>query len=178
MPKHVPVQMSHLAQSFRFEGGHDGYVRQAGLTHARSLELSLDGRELKGEDFLVALDTSAKKRFDKAMDAVKLSGIPFDIRFHLHPDVDVALDMGGRAVSLALRSSEIWVFRFLGAGDLTLQPSVYLEKGRLRPRATKQVVLSGRAMEYATRVRWSLAKAQDTALAVRDLVQEEVDATV
>ena len=52
------------------------------------------------------------------------------------------------------------------------------EKGRLRPRATKQVVLSGRAMQYATRVRWSLAKAQETAIAVRDLVRDEADLTV
>jgi hypothetical protein len=28
-------------------------------------------------------------------------------------------------------------------------------------------------MEYATRVRWSLAKAQETAVAVRDLVQDD-----
>ncbi|CAN0098690.1 unnamed protein product, partial [Chrysoparadoxa australica] len=143
----------------RFEGGHDGYVTVQGLTHARSLELSLDGRELKGEDYLVALDAPSKKRFDRAMDAMKLAGLPFEIRFHLHPEVDVALDMGGTAVSMALRSGEIWVFRFDGAADISLEPSVYLEKGRLQPRATKQVVLSGRAMQYATRVRWSLAKA-------------------
>lgn len=74
---------------------------------------------------------------------------------------------------MALRSGEIWVFRFEGRCDLALEPSVYLEKGRLRPRATKQIVLSARAMEYATRVRWSLAKAQETAVAVRDLVQDD-----
>ncbi len=176
-PRHVPVQMSHLPDSLRFEGGHDGYVTVQGLTHARSLELSLDGRSLKGEDYLVALDAPSKKRFDRAMDSMKLAGLPFEIRFHLHPEVDVALDMGGTAVSMALRSGEIWVFRFDGAVDMTLDPSVYLEKGRLQPRATKQVVLSGRAMQYATRVRWSLAKAQETALAVRDLARDEVDET-
>ncbi|MGR3579029.1 MAG: heparinase II/III family protein [Sagittula sp.] len=174
-PKHVPIQMTHLAESLRFEGGHDGYVAVQGLTHARSLELSLDGRSLRGEDYLVALDGPAKKRFDKAMDAVKLGGLPYEIRFHLHPEVDVTVDMGGNAVSMALRSGEIWVLRFDGGVDLTLEPSVYLEKGRLRPRATKQVVLSGRAMQYATRVRWSLAKAQETALAVRDLAQDPTD---
>ena len=176
-PRHVPIQMSHLPESLRFEGGHDGYVTVQGLTHARSLELSLDGRSLRGEDYLVALDASSKKRFDRAMDAMKLAGLPFEIRFHVHPEVDVALDMGGTAVSMALRSGEIWVFQFEGAVDLSLDPSVYLEKGRLRPRATKQIVLSGRAMQYATRIRWSLAKAQETALAVRDLFREEVDET-
>lgn len=177
-PHEVPIHMAHLAESLRFEGGHDGYVDVQGLTHARSLELSLDGRSLRGEDYLVALDDKAKRRFDRAMDAVKLAGLPFEIRFHLHPDVDVAVDMGGSAVSMALRSGEIWVFRFDGAVDLALEASVYLEKGRLRPRATKQVVLSGKAMQYATRVRWSLAKAQDTAIALRDLYRDEVDTTV
>jgi hypothetical protein len=33
-------------------------------------------------------------------------------------------------------------------------------------------------MQYATRVRWSLAKAQDTALAVRDFAMDEPDTTV
>jgi restriction endonuclease Mrr len=56
-----------------------------------------------------------------------------------------------------------------------LDPSVYLEYGRLKPRATKQIVLSGRAIEYATRIRWSLSKAQDTAIAVRDLKQNDPD---
>ncbi|KUF12742.1 heparinase II/III family protein [Pseudoponticoccus marisrubri] len=177
-PRHVPIQMTHLSQSLRFEGGHDGYVTVQGLTHARSLELSLDGRELKGEDYLVALDAAGKKRFDKAMDTVKLAGLPFQIRFHIHPEVDVELDMGGQAVSMAQRSGEIWVFRFDGAVELEIEPSVYLEKGRLRPRATKQVVLTGRAMQYATRVRWSLAKAQETALAIRDLARDEADLTV
>ena len=177
-PKDVPIHMAHLAEALRFEGGHDGYVALQGLTHARSLELSLDGRSLRGEDYLVALDDRAKRRFDKAMDAVKLQGLPFEIRFHLHPDVDVAVDMGGTAVSMALKSGEIWVFRFDGKVELTLDASVYLEKGRLRPRATRQVVLSGRAMQYATRVRWSLAKAQETAIAVRDLHRDEADLTV
>ncbi|MBP0481578.1 heparinase II/III family protein [Sagittula salina] len=175
-PKDVPIHMAHLTESLRFEGGHDGYVREQGLTHARSLELTLDGRSLRGEDYLVTLDDKAKRRFDAAMDAVKLAGLPFEIRFHLHPDVDVAVDMGGTAVSMALRSGEIWIFRYESGVEMTLEASVYLEKGRLRPRASTQVVLSGRAMQYATRVRWSLAKAQDTALAVRDLYREEPDA--
>ncbi|WP_425099244.1 heparinase II/III family protein [Tropicibacter sp. S64] len=172
-PRHVPVQMDHLETGFRLEAGHDGYVGLQGLTHARSIELSLDGRQIKGEDYLVALDGAANKRFDKALDGVKLAGLPYDIRFHLHPEVDVALDMGGNAVSLALRSGEIWVFRFSGRAEMDIEPSVYLEKGRMRPRATKQIVLSGRAMDYATRIRWSLAKAQETATAVRDYARDD-----
>ncbi|TNF57594.1 MAG: heparinase, partial [Rhodobacteraceae bacterium] len=62
-----------------------------------------------------------------------------------------------------------------GIATLSLEPSVFLEKGRLKPRATKQIVLSGKANAYATRIRWSLAKAQDTAIGVRDLARDELE---
>ncbi|WP_281973772.1 heparinase II/III family protein [Ruegeria faecimaris] len=172
-PKDVPVEFEDAFEGTRFMAGHDGYTKVFGLTHARTFELRFDGRELTGEDILLTTSDRAKRQFDKALDASSLTGIGFDIRFHLHPDVDAAIDLGGAAVSMALKSGEIWVFRHDGVGKLSIEPSVYLEKGRLKPRATKQIVLSGRAMEYATRIRWTLSKAQDTAFAVRDLHRDE-----
>ena len=74
---------------------------------------------------------------------------------------------------LVLKSGEIWIFRHDGTAKLTLEPSVYLEKARIKPRATKQVVLSSRAIRYATRVRWTLAKAQDTPSHLRDLERDD-----
>ncbi|MBN2905323.1 MAG: heparinase II/III family protein [Rhodobacteraceae bacterium] len=154
---------------------HDGYARTHGLTHVRRLQLAYDGRALSGEDTLAAFTDEERAVFDTAMDRVKLQGIGFAIRFHLHPDVDAALDMGGQAVSLALKSGEIWVFRHNAEADLRLERSVYLEKGRLKPRATKQIVLSARVMDYASLITWTLAKAQDTPRALRDLEDEDAD---
>jgi uncharacterized heparinase superfamily protein len=176
-PKHVPIEVSHAPDGLRFQGGHDGFEGIHGLTHARTLELTFDGRGLAGEDMLLALEDVQKKRFDRAMDNTRLAGIPFDVRFHLHPEVDATLDLGGAAVSMALKSGEIWVFRHDGKFNLSLEPSVYLETGRLKPRATHQIVLSGRSVEYATRIRWSLSKAQETAIGVRDLNRDEIDLT-
>jgi uncharacterized heparinase superfamily protein len=172
-PKDVPVQMVKAPDGLRFEGGHDGYVSAYGLTHARILDLTFDGRAVAGEDMLAALTPAHQKRFDKAMDIKRLEGVPFEIRFHLHPEVDASLDMAGSAVSMALKSGELWIFRSDGRTKMALQSSVYLERTRLKPRATKQIVLSGRTMEYATRIRWSLAKAQDTPISIRDLAQGE-----
>ena len=169
----VPIELSEVADGVRFRGGHDGYVKNFGLTHARTLELAFDGRGMAGEDMLLAVEEADRKRFDRAMDSVALAGIGFDIRLHLHPDVDATVDLGGAAISMALKSGEIWVFRHDGTFDLALEPSVYLETGRLKPRATRQIVLSGRALNHATRVRWSLAKAHETAVAVRDLSRDE-----
>jgi uncharacterized heparinase superfamily protein len=174
-PDHVPIEVSHAPDGLRFQGGHNGYSRTHGLTHARQLELTFDGRGMAGEDMLLALEDHEKRVFDRLMDAKKLGGIPYDIRFHLHPEVDAALDMGGSAVSMALKSGEIWVFRHDGTQELSLEPSVYLEKARLKPRASQQIRLSGRAMGYATRVRWSLSKAQETAMGIRDLNRDDPD---
>ena len=172
-PTHTPVEISSAPDGQRFQGGHDGYVATHGLTHARTLELTLDGRAVAGEDMLLAMEPFDERRFDRALDATKLKGIKYEIRFHLHPEVDATVDLGGAAVSMALKSGEIWVFRHDGMQNLTLEPGVYLETTRLKPRAAQQIVLAGRTTSHATRVRWSLSKAQETAIGVRDLSMDD-----
>ena len=167
VPDYVLAQQSTVNNATRLEMAHNGYLSTHGLTHARTLDLSLDGRTISGEDVLTTLSRADEKRFDQ----VRLrepEGIPYSVRFHLHPDVVASLDLGGTAVSLTLKSGEIWVMRHDGSAEMGLETSVYLEKGRLKPRSTQQVVLSSRAMSYATRVRWTLAKAHETPNAVRD----------
>jgi uncharacterized heparinase superfamily protein len=148
---------------------HDGWLKSHGLTTSRALTLAQDGRRLTGVDALTALTADARRRFEDMMTETRLDGAGFSIRFHLHPEVDATLDLGGTAVSLALRSGEIWVFRYSGSVKLSLQPSVYFEKGRLNPRPAMQIVLAGHARSFETRIGWTLAKAQDTPLAIRDL---------
>ncbi len=172
-PDDVKFERVEVEGGTRLVIGHNGYQKSHGLTHVRTLHIGYEGRELKGEDVLVALNPADKRRFDTAFDKSKFEGIPFSIRFHIHPDVDARLDMNGTAVSMALKSGEIWVFRHQSRCDLDVESSVYLEKSRLSPRATKQIVLSGAAMEYATHMSWSLAKAQDTPAAIRDYEQED-----
>ncbi|WP_322867513.1 heparinase II/III family protein [Aquicoccus sp. G2-2] len=173
-PQRVPIEMSHASDGIRFQGGHDGWLKTHGLTHARTLELTFDGRGMVGEDLLVCLEEADRKRFDKRMEDALEPGIPFQIRFHLHPEVDAEVDMGGVAVSLALKSGELWVLRSEGNITMSVEPSVYLERGRLKPRATRQVVLSGMAVGHATQVRWSISKAHETPMAIRDLKQDEL----
>ena len=152
-----------------FSAAHHGWATTHGLSHLRTLTLAQDGRRLIGQDNLIAMTPAQKARFERLMTEGRLSGVGYSLRFHLHPDVDATLDMGGTAVSLALKSGEIWVFRHNSKAILSLDPSVYLEKGRLKPRPARQIVLSGRAMEFETPLGWTLAKAQDTPLAIRDL---------
>lgn len=174
-PSEVQSEFSGLKDGYRLATAHNGYRGTNGLTHVRTLDLTSDGRALAGEDLLTILDASDESKFDRALDAAKLQGIPWSVRFHLHPEVEAVIDLGGAAISLTQKSGEIWVFRQDGATKMTLEPSVYLENGRLRPRATQQVVLSGRAMSYATRIRWSLSKAHDTPTALRDIGDVSMD---
>jgi len=172
-PNDVRFERIEVEGGTRLVVGHNGYQASHGLTHVRTMHIGFEGRELRGEDVLLAIEPTEKRRFDLVYDKSKLEGIEYSIRFHLHPDVDAEVDLNGTAVSMALKSGEIWIFRPKGSVQMTLDSSVYLEKTRLSPRATKQIVLSGQAMEYATRVSWSLAKAQDTPSAVRDYSHED-----
>ncbi|MBT9384149.1 heparinase II/III family protein [Pseudooceanicola sp. CBS1P-1] len=176
IPRHTPHTLEEVSGGICFEGAHDGYQKRYGLTHARKLTLSRDGRSLSGEDLLLALNDGGKRRFDRASKAASRLGVPWRLRFHLHPDVRPDLDLARNSVTLTLLSGESWVFQPVGRFELTVEPSVWLERGRLKPASTKQLVLSGRAMEYATRIRWSFAKAEGTPLAIRDVPEEEAEA--
>jgi uncharacterized heparinase superfamily protein len=164
---------TETAEGHALRLAHDGWVATHGLTHSRLLILSHDGRHLGGQDELRAISPDDRKRLAQVMERKAEAEIRFAIRFHLHPDVDAAIDLGGNAVSLALKSGEIWIFRHSGAQGLSVEPSVYLEKGRLNPRASKQIVLSGHVDTFDAVIGWTLAKAQDTPLAIRDLERDE-----
>jgi uncharacterized heparinase superfamily protein len=173
LPRDVRAQVTRNARGQHLMVGHDGYVRTHGMTHVRKLSLSRDGRVLTGEDTLGALTERDRATFDAELARSGLQGVPFSIRFHLHPDVETEEDSAGTAVSLVLRSGEVWVFRHDGTARLHIEPSVYLEAGRLKPRGTEQIVLSAAVTEGARQIGWTLAKAEDTPRVIRDVAAEE-----
>lgn len=168
------LKQASLADGLHLSLTHDGWSAAHGLSHTREFWLTPDGRKLAGLDRMAALTDAEKLRLGRVLSDHWVEGIGLSARFHLHPDVDATLDLGGKAVSLALKSGEIWVFRHDGRATLTLEPSIYLEKSRLRPRQTHQIVLTCRAREEETRIGWTLAKAQDTPLAIRDVEQDDL----
>ena len=179
-PRDVRVQAGAAGAARSLLTGHDGWVATHGLTHMRKLVLARDGREIAGEDTLGAMTEQHRRRFERVVAEGALRGIAFRIRFHLHPDVEPSIDddpdlNGGHGVTLALRSGEVWRFRHDGTAVLSVEPSVYLEPGRLKPRATRQLVLSGRVLDYACQIGWTLGKAQDTPQGIRDLARGDDD---
>jgi uncharacterized heparinase superfamily protein len=164
-------QLKHaaLADGMHLSLLHDGWSPTHGLNHSRELWLTPDGRKLSGLDRMFAIGKDDDQRLQAALAENWVQGIGLTLRFHLHPDVTATLDLGGTAISLALKSGEVWVFRHDGRAALTLEPSIYLEKTRLQPRPTQQIVLTCRTRDEETQIGWTLAKAQDTPLAIRDL---------
>ncbi len=168
-PVAVNAQQAAGPSGISLIAGQDGYVNSHGLTHVRRLNLSADGRTLVGEDTLGAMTDPDRKRFDRMMGRSRSQGVRYMVRFHLHPDVEAALDPRTALISLTLRSGEVWQFRQHGGAAMTLEASVYLEKDRLKPQPCKQIVLSGTVIDYASQVSWTLAKAKDTPRGIRDL---------
>jgi uncharacterized heparinase superfamily protein len=158
-PRIVEVQQSEMKTAEAISLSHDGWRATHGLVHLRALQLAHDGSLLRGEDGLAAMTATDRATLDRVLARLKDGeGLRYAVRFHLHPDAEAKIDMGGTAVSIQLPNRETWVFRHSGQARLGLAPSVYLDEDRLRPRATKQIVLWAALNGYGSAVSWTLAR--------------------
>jgi len=128
----------------RVEASHDGYVRRFGLTHERRLNLSADGRQLAGEDRLIA---AGRRR--------RTEPVPFAARFHLAPAVEVTSTADGQGALLRQRGS-VWQFRCRG-GRLSVEDSLWID-GAARPHATLQLVIAGETPPEGMTISWELVR--------------------
>ncbi|MDO5605206.1 MAG: heparinase II/III family protein [Paracoccus sp. (in: a-proteobacteria)] len=145
-----------LRQPATILAGHDGWDGTHGLTHLRELYLSADGDELRGEDTLAALDIAAQGRLEQVL-ANAPDGIGFDIRFHLHPEVEPVPE--GDLVRLILPGGEEWVFSHDLVAALRIEPSAWLETGLAAPQPTTQIVLAHRLDAQAVQIGWTFMRA-------------------
>lgn len=119
---------------------HDGWRERHGVVHHRKLFLDRSGEDLRGEE---RLEGGA-------------AGLPFALRFHLHPEVSASLAQGQDAVLLRLPKGDGWRLRAKG-GEVALEPSVYLGRGG-EVRRTQQVVVTGQTTPPETLVQWALQR--------------------
>ena len=130
----------------RIEASHDGYARRYGLLHERRLNLSSDGRDLNGEDRLIS--TGRRRRAE---------AIPFAVRFHLAPSIEVTSTADGQGALLRLRGGAVWQFRCRG-GQLFAEDSLWID-GEARPHATLQLAVSGESPPEGMTISWELKRA-------------------
>lgn len=119
------------------EANHDGWGQMLGAIHHRRLGLSDNGEELQGED---AIEAGAPQ--------------PFDIRFHLPPNVTVHPTTD--EATLLLRTASGISFQLTAEGTTPrVEESVYF--GQSEPRRTKQIILPG-AEDGPQHIKWTLTK--------------------
>ena len=126
------------------EATHDGYYGEAGLMHKRSLYLSQDGHDLRGEDVLRADDALLQAR--RAV-----------VRFHLHPKVMVSLLNDGREALLRLPNGIGWRFQHAG-GFMQLEASVYAGEVGIAPVRSQQLVVIADIVQRETVLKWALRR--------------------
>lgn len=142
----VELDRQEAEAGSRIEASHNGYAKRLGLLHTRSLALSPDGRELRGDDVLLP---AARRR--------KPQPSNFAIRFHLGPNVEVSPTADGSGALLRIAEGALWQFRSHGGG-LTIEDSLWIDgNGRMRP--TQQLVISGEAPAGGASVSWVLRRA-------------------
>jgi uncharacterized heparinase superfamily protein len=123
------------------EASHDGYLKRFGFSHQRRLALFADGLTLEGEDVLLA---EGRKR--------KGSPIPFAVRFHLAPGVEVTSTADGQGALLRIKGGNVWQFRCRG-GQLSIDESLWLD-GASRQHASSQLVIAGESPPDGMTVGW------------------------
>jgi uncharacterized heparinase superfamily protein len=140
----VEIDRQELESGSRIEASHDGYVRRYGLIHRRQLALSVDGRQLSGEDML--LPAGRRKRT-----------APFAIRFHLAPEVEVTLTADSQGALLRIDDGPLWQFRCKG-GVLGTEESLWVDASG-RPRETQQLVVTAESPPGGANVSWLFKRA-------------------
>jgi uncharacterized heparinase superfamily protein len=127
------------------EGSHDGYVRRFGLVHQRRLLLAPDGKSLDGIDVLIPKGKTGKQP------------VPFVLRFHLAPGVEVTRTADGRGALLRVRGQKPWQFKCRG-GTLEAEDSIWVD-GAAEPRPTLQLVMTGESPPDGMTISWELKRA-------------------
>ena len=129
----------------KIEASHDGYVRRFGLIHKRAVALSVDGRELRGEDTLYPGERKKPQR------------AAFAVRFHLAPHVEASMTADSMGALLRLEKGALWQFRCRG-GTLSIDESLWID-GAGQIQGTRQLVVSGESASGGASIGWVLKRA-------------------
>ncbi len=141
----VEVNRAEDNDMSRLDAAHDGYVRGFGLVHQRRVALGNDGKEIRGEDRLVA---KGRRRIREAA--------PFAIRFHLAAGVEATVTADGMGAILRSPAAPPWNFRCRGAMLLTEESVVIDGSGAMRP--SLQLVVVGEISGVGGEIAWQMRR--------------------
>ncbi len=141
----VAIERSEDNDCSRIEASHDGYVKGFGLIHQRRLSLGNDGKEVRGEDRLIA---KGRRKIREAA--------PYAIRFHLAPGVEATVTADGMGAILRSSGAPPWNFRCRGA-MLQVEESLFID-GRGQPIPTLQLVVVGEISAIGGEIAWQFRR--------------------
>ncbi len=150
----VSVERAQDLESIWLSATHQGFARAFGLSHERRILVATNGRHFSGEDRLFPLAPAGTEPHPAEVITRPAQGHSYMLHFHLHPEVQVEK---GDSPALTLPNGEHWQFRQEG-GMVCLMDSAYLDRTHTAPRATKQIVVMGRTLDYVGAIRWSFTK--------------------
>lgn len=132
----------------RIEASHDGFANRFGLLHRRILLLRDDGSELRGEDLLVPVGRKGRR-----------GKLPFAIRFHLGPGVELGLSDSGIGAGLALADGSYWQFvaAMIEDCELAVEESIWVD-GCGKPHPIQQLVIQGMVSRGGGSFSWLLKR--------------------
>ncbi len=142
-------------ESIWLSARHTGFNKGFGLTHERRILVATNGKQFSGEDRLFPQGPVDENPHPAEVLFSATRGHSFMLHFHLHPDVEAA--KGEQGIALTLPNGDVWDFKQEG-GLTCLLGSIYLDRTHTAPRATKQIVVMGRTLDYVGGIRWLFTK--------------------
>jgi uncharacterized heparinase superfamily protein len=139
----VGLERREVDQITRIEASHDGYARAYGHVHKRILMLKADGLELRGEDILLP-EPKAKQK----------EQVDVHVRFHLGPDIEVAIAEDHKAAVLRLADGISWTFSAIG-GPISVEDSLWVDENGC-PHPSLQLVITAKAPKGGITLGWLL----------------------
>jgi uncharacterized heparinase superfamily protein len=153
-PAQLAVRRMEEGEQFLLEGQHAGWRVRHGVIYRRRLYVAMNGARITGED-------SLSRPMSEAPQVIPRGPVPYEIRFHLHPDVQLLNGPDDRTVFLGLgRRQRVW--RFRSEALLSVEDSRYW--GSETARKPQQLVIRGIAdpgadgSQAPNRVRWALSR--------------------
>ena len=145
-PETVRVARKRSGDTTMIAAHHDGYQRQFGVVHKRTISVPEHGGLLSGQDHL-----HLTRR-------IKSPGVEFASRFHLHPRVSATLMQDGATVLLTLPNGEAFEFVINSPWSPQLEESIFFS-GSFGPRPTTQIVLYGQ-LTQDEKIDWAIQPIQ------------------
>ncbi|MBI28975.1 MAG: hypothetical protein CFH21_00333 [Alphaproteobacteria bacterium MarineAlpha5_Bin11] len=139
IPKKIIAKTKKNKSSYEILGSHNGYSNNYNILIKRILEITNDGKYIRGFDQIISL-----KKINKNNN--------FKIRFHLMPTCECVVTNNNKKVIIKTKNNVAWEFESQNS-SLSIEESIYIGQGNLILK-TNQIVLSGLVDNINKTINW------------------------